>query len=829
MKFEPTHEQREILQAFLAGKNVKIHAFAGTGKTATLFYLASHTDRQGLYFAFNKRTAEEAKKKMPSNVVSATIHSFAWKWASSTFAVEKLIRNPTHNLIRQHVTIPKIAQYSDFKTVSTILRTVGSYCQSTESQVTVRHLPWQHDAYIFDQDILKQYENDFVDAAQTVWKLMSEKEAEIPIGHDGYLKLWALSKPELEYDFLFIDEAQDLNPVMLDILDGFSGQKIIVGDSQQQIYAWRGAANAMSKEFAAEDLYLTKTFRFGNELSEIANNVLKGLGAKKSIVSASGHGTMILSASEELADAYLFRKNTTLLQEAVGFYRAGLNYHIVDPNKNIALAVEDYFRLNEGQWGRSQTFEGFNSWDAVVRLAKSEDNNPFRSFVELFELYDPSEIKLAVEASKKTASIKYPSLSTIHQAKGFEWSIVQLSGDLALDFQAQSFEQKAEELRLLYVGLTRAEKTLILPEELLRFCRSVTATWLDRFAVIDLETTGLSPTHGDRITEVGIVLIEEGKVVDRFQSFVNPMRPIPAYVQDLTGITDSMVADAPVSSVVLSRAMQFVGNRPLVAHNASFEQKFLNSELSEIAVENKVNLLCTMLLSRRVFPELDSYTLEKLVSRFRLPVGQAHRALSDAEMTAHLLMRLKKEVLDAAPEGYQFTPENFLRLTKLKPNTIREIGLAKAIQVGSKSFKETSFAETVFVAPPKTVEPRNAYNETPQTMPIIAAQPPLERQESVQHSTTAHENFDRSDSLRRLLRTAFRKLILTTNWIVFGFLPVVALIVVSDTDFEGREIMLVVSVISLLFGFLVHRKTNRWLVSRPTASPLGRKPPQHDT
>lgn len=221
---------------------------------------------------------------------------------------------------------------------------------------------------------------------------------------------------------------------------------------------------------------------------------------------------------------------------------------------------------------------------------------------------------------------------------------------------------------------------------------------LDRFSVIDLETTGLSPADGDRITEVGIVLVEDGKIVDRFQSLVNPLQPIPSYVQNFTGITDAMVANAPVSSVVLGQAADFIGDRPLVAHNAAFERKFLQNEFSEINRENQVDLLCTLLLTRRIFPNLESYELGKIVSRFKLPKGKAHRALSDAEMTAHLLLRLKKEILKVAPKGYVFSADNLFRITKVLPKEFRETGLANVINVSAERYKRETFRTFKFIS-----------------------------------------------------------------------------------------------------------------------------------
>lgn len=809
--FEPTNEQREILNAFHAGRNLKIHAFAGTGKTSTLFYIASQTDRQGLYFAFNRRIANEAKKKMPSNIVAATVHSFAWKWASGNFQTEKLIQNPTHRLIRNLISPVSIPHFSEFKTAGTVLRTVGTFCQSGDYDIDTNHLPWDHEAYIFDKEILERHQNDFVGAAKRVWEEMRRPDGEIPLGHDGYLKLWSLSQPKLEFDFLFIDEAQDLNPVMLQILECFPGQKVVVGDCQQQIYEWRGATNAMEYGFEAQDLFLTKTFRFGEELAGVANKVLRSLKVKKSIVSASGTGTVVTTGLENDPNAILFRKNATLIQNAVDRFRGGDKFHIVDPNKNIAHSVEDYFRLNDGHWGKSSTFEGFNSWETVVSLAQKEQDNPFRGYVELFKKNDPLEVKEAVNASEKRPANSYPSLSTIHQAKGLEWPAVQLAGDFRFDLHSKSFDQLEEELRLLYVALTRAEQTLALPESLLKFCNSELGEKPERYAVIDLETTGLSPSQGDRITEVGIVLVENGEIVERFQSFVNPNRPIPSDVQKLTGITDEMVANAPSSSVVLAQAMEFIGDRPLIAHNASFEHRFLSNELCEISTENNVNLLCTMLLSRRVFPNLKSYKLGNLVSQFQLPKGQAHRALSDAEMTAHLLFRLERRVVEAAPAGFEFSADSFLRLSKSQPKLFRELGLTEAIITSEKRFAKAMYDRgTFFVV--KSQKRVKAVTACPHSQPKTATKPKPKLVSSPQAITPEPSSASpRPNPVAEKARSVVRKVLLTLNWLVFGLFPAASLLLLLQPDYPDKGFVVVISALSLLLGWGGHRLVARVL------------------
>jgi DNA polymerase-3 subunit epsilon len=164
-------------------------------------------------------------------------------------------------------------------------------------------------------------------------------------------------------------------------------------------------------------------------------------------------------------------------------------------------------------------------------------------------------------------------------------------------------------------------------------------------AVIDFETTGLSPALGARPTEVAIVLIAEGKIVDRFQSLMNPGVSIPNDIQVLTGITNEMVHKAPKVEVVIRDAVQFVGTHPIVAHNAAFDSKFWDAELHRINGRRKQEFACSMLLARRIFPEAPNHKLGTLVRTLGLPAtGRYHRALADAEATAYLLLHIQQEL-----------------------------------------------------------------------------------------------------------------------------------------------------------------------------------------
>ncbi|MBN9368460.1 MAG: 3'-5' exonuclease [Comamonadaceae bacterium] len=164
-------------------------------------------------------------------------------------------------------------------------------------------------------------------------------------------------------------------------------------------------------------------------------------------------------------------------------------------------------------------------------------------------------------------------------------------------------------------------------------------------AVIDFETTGMAPAQGARATEVAIVLLQGTQVVDRFASLMRTGVWIPPFIEQLTGISNAMVAAAPPAEAVMREAARFVGDAPMVAHNAAFDSKFWQSELQHAGVQATQPFACTVLLSRRVYPDAPSHKLGNLIDHLGLPrTGRAHRALADAEMAAALLARMQHDL-----------------------------------------------------------------------------------------------------------------------------------------------------------------------------------------
>jgi len=171
---------------------------------------------------------------------------------------------------------------------------------------------------------------------------------------------------------------------------------------------------------------------------------------------------------------------------------------------------------------------------------------------------------------------------------------------------------------------------------------------LEQYAVLDFETTGMSPARGARPTEIGVVRVCEGRIVDRYQSLMNPGMPIPYDIQAFTGITDAMVRQAPPVRDVMTQVVHFVGTDPIVAHNAAFDRKFWAQETASLSDQAPNRFLCSLLLARRLFPATPNHKLETLVSALGLPSsGRFHRALADAECTAHLFIRLQEEVRES--------------------------------------------------------------------------------------------------------------------------------------------------------------------------------------
>ena len=170
---------------------------------------------------------------------------------------------------------------------------------------------------------------------------------------------------------------------------------------------------------------------------------------------------------------------------------------------------------------------------------------------------------------------------------------------------------------------------------------------LPSYLLLDLETTGGNPV-ADRITEVAAVRVEEGREVARWSTLVNPGTRIPAFIESLTGIGNAMVADAPPFEAVAPRLLELLEGTVLVAHNARFDHGFLKNSFQRMQIDLRVRTLCTVRLSRRLYPQHRSHGLDAIIQRHGLHTVARHRAMGDVDVVLAWLAQARAELGDQA-------------------------------------------------------------------------------------------------------------------------------------------------------------------------------------
>jgi DNA polymerase-3 subunit epsilon len=161
------------------------------------------------------------------------------------------------------------------------------------------------------------------------------------------------------------------------------------------------------------------------------------------------------------------------------------------------------------------------------------------------------------------------------------------------------------------------------------------------FAIVDTETTGMRPPYS-RIIDIGIIRIENGKEVDKFQSLINPGTSIPSSIKRFTHITDKDLGDAPPFEDVALRVQEMLSGAVFVAHNVAFDYSFLKSEFSRLGMPFSPERLCSVQLSRALYPHERSHSLESIINRYDISVEARHRALPDAEAVWQFFSHVSK-------------------------------------------------------------------------------------------------------------------------------------------------------------------------------------------
>ncbi|NWU97153.1 FBH1 helicase, partial [Upupa epops] len=277
-----THEQQRILNHRIErGQVVKIMAFAGTGKTSTLVkYAEKFADLNFLYVAFNKSAVERGKRIFPTNVTCRTFHSLAFGSIGKLYKEKGRLSFSKMSVYAISFLLQNRHGQSLFVRGKTVLETLENFFASSDEEICEEHAPvWFKNTHGERKLISSAEKTISVEEAREIWykmkKLDGDVEKKYKMTCDGYLKLWQLSKPQLsDYDAIFVDEAQDCTPAIMDIVVSQTCGIVLVGDPHQQIYKFRGAINTLYMVPHSHIYFLTQSFRFGPEIAYVGATIL---------------------------------------------------------------------------------------------------------------------------------------------------------------------------------------------------------------------------------------------------------------------------------------------------------------------------------------------------------------------------------------------------------------------------------------------------------------------------------------------------------------------------------------------------------------------------
>ncbi len=477
-------EQVRARELFLKEESLRIDAYAGSGKTTTLQMLADSTSRRGLYLAFNRSIAEAARQRFPAHVSCATSHSIAFRVIRRSFGYPewKLTGSLTPNRVVDAFRMPDTLTFrSGFRLpkwsyCSVLLDAVKRFLQSDDVRPERTHIPRYGCLETQSDDSFEDFTSQAIAHVQAIWDAMIHKSNGFPLGHDGYLKLWALSQPRANVDYILVDEAQDLNPVLLGVLRKMSCPVVYVGDPYQQIYDWRGAVNAMSRVETPNSVLLSQSYRFGPAIANAASTIIRQLGAKHPL---RGVPEMESHLARLHPEVVLSRSNGGVIGNVLRSLSKGVRCHVLGGTRALESLLTDVRRVKDGLSAESPELFGFTTWKDVMSFSVQPEGEYLRGLVNLVQEYGESTMLRAIgrcETDEGNASVL---CATAHKAKGREWRHVTVDTDFETTI-VRSIQSKSQnprfarqtsldaELRLLYVALTRAKIAVQLPPSLLQ-------------------------------------------------------------------------------------------------------------------------------------------------------------------------------------------------------------------------------------------------------------------------------------------------------------------------------------------------------------------------
>jgi len=445
-----TSEQTAIVES--ESSTIVIDALAGCTKSTTLkFYAEARPKKRFVYVAFNSSTKEEAKKNFPRNVRCSTWHGLAYN------PYGLLYKDKLGNCKESAVSAALKCDYMEAKSA---LETATAFLCSADDKISDKHVPGHG---LIDED-------KAVWLAGQLWERMQDTaNSAIQMPHDGYLKLYQLSRPLLDTNIIMVDEFQDSNALALDILTRQTTGKVCVGDSNQSIYAFRKAFNALDRVQAEERFALTKSFRFGPGIAAIATLLLRDWKDEKKTLIGAGRHPSVFSVDENQPHAIIGRTNSGLFEAAVGLvkdnkpfgYAGGIGGYRMD-------MIMSAYQLKVGQRPYDAFIGSFPSFMEMEAYAEAIDDKELKMLIKIVEKFGKEIPHYISEIKARASGVltgREVALGTGHKMKGAQFDAVIILDDFT-DLKIKRSQGSPdegpsdEEINLLYVAMTRAERAL---------------------------------------------------------------------------------------------------------------------------------------------------------------------------------------------------------------------------------------------------------------------------------------------------------------------------------------------------------------------------------
>lgn len=486
MNFTLTKEQEIIRDS---EGSLIIKACAGAGKTSSFIIKAeNHPDKKFLYLCFNKSIQREAQLKFPKNTDCKTVHSLAYNKVARKYTLSKYGYSVYD--IKDLLNIPDGDDYWGYKVAYLIRNKFSLYCN-----LDIKNI---HDLdmnlYITNPDTQVLYDQEKVlidDGAFRMWDMMDKKV--IDINHDFYVKKYSLVAKDLGYDYILVDEAQDISPCFIDIIKAQNGNKIICGDFSQAIYGWRSGVGDFAKYFPdVKHTTLSHSFRFKQDVASLCNRILK----TKETYLGINDGLEVIGSGQNNSlktKAVISRTNSKLLSEVLNYLGMVDKIYIEGGLSSILRAdgfsVYDLLSLfcNKRDKINSKFIKTFKTFEHLQIYSETVGASELNCLLGLVGFYQTKLYQHINDINSKLTEIKGEAdliFSTVHKSKGLEYDIVELAdgdfvsehgilgeyNDTSKGYDGISDQRKpriSEEINLLYVAASRAKNKLIFPDYLI--------------------------------------------------------------------------------------------------------------------------------------------------------------------------------------------------------------------------------------------------------------------------------------------------------------------------------------------------------------------------